>query len=131
MHMYGHGLRKEITPYLLYAGMNLTITRIPVDPNSLPSNCVAVFPELAIILNPLVEQIVVLNYTTQDNKRVLEDESNKIVKLHRLEMSIDSCMSTFHSMVEAEKHNVRLQKTFTLAKNENPAIMSNKEQGND
>ena len=45
--------------------------RDPVDPTSLSAKLLALFPELASLLNYRVEQTVILNDITQDNKKVL------------------------------------------------------------
>ena len=60
----------------------------PVDPTSLSANFRAVFPEAKILLIYQVECTVILNDTTQDNKKFLRNESNKTVKFHRLERSM-------------------------------------------
>ena len=60
----------------------------PVDPTSLSSNIVDVFPEVSSLLNYRVEQTMILNDITQDNNKVLGYESNETAKLHRLERSM-------------------------------------------
>ena len=48
----------------------------PVDPTSLSANFVAVFPEVASLLNSSVEWTVILNDITHYNNKVLGDENN-------------------------------------------------------
>ena len=48
----------------------------PVDPTSLSSKFAAVFTEAESLLNYRVEWILILNDITQDNNKVLVDESN-------------------------------------------------------
>ena len=81
---------------------------------------------MTILLYYNVECTVILNGTTQDTNRFLEDESNKTVMFHRLERIIEEFMSTFQSVLEVEKHNVGTQHKDPPEENENPAIMSNK-----
>ena len=50
----------------------------------LADNEVDVFPEVISLLNSHVERTVILNDITQDNNKVLGDESNKTVKFQRL-----------------------------------------------
>ena len=45
--------------------------------------------EMEILLNFRIEQTVILNYITQYNNEVLEYESNKTVKFHKLERSME------------------------------------------
>ena len=66
------------------------------------SNFAAVSTEVAILLNFRVEQAVILNYITQDNNTVLGYESNKTVKFHGLDRSMEEAVSTFQSVVESE-----------------------------
>ena len=62
---------------------------------------------------------------------VLGYKSNKTVKLHRLESSMEEAVSTFQSVVEAEQQNIEPQKKLPLVENENSASRSNQEQGMD
>ena len=96
-------------------------SRDPVDPNSLYANFTAVFPEVASLLNYRVEQTVILNDITQDNNKVLRDESNKTVNFHRLERSMEEAVTTFQSVVESEQRNGGPQKKSLLVKEKNPA----------
>ena len=89
------------------------------------------FPEVASLLNYRVERTLILNDITHDNNKVLRDKSNKTVKFHRLERSMEESVSTFQSVVEAEKQNGGPQQKLPLTENENPAIRSNQEQGMD
>ena len=75
------------------------------------------FPEVDILLNFRVEHTVILNDITQDNNKVLEDYSNKTVKFHRLERSMEEAVSTFQSVVEAEQLNGGTQQKRPLAQN--------------
>ena len=77
----------------------------PVDPISLLDNFAAAFPEVASLLNSRVEQTVILNDITQDKNKVIVDDSNKTVKSHRLERSMEEDVSTFQSVVEVEQQN--------------------------
>ena len=61
------------------------------------------------MLNSRVKQTLLLNYITQDNNKVMEDDSNKIIKFHRLEIIIKEAMSTFHSVARVVKRNGRSQ----------------------
>ena len=74
---------------------------------------------------------MILNDITQDNNKVLEDESNKTVKFHRLEMSMWEDVSTLKSVAEVEQRNGGPQKKRLLVENENTARKSNEEQGMD
>ena len=56
-----------------------------------------------MLLNSRVEWTMILNYITQDNNKVLGDESNETVKFHRLESITEEYVSTFQSVVEAEQ----------------------------
>ena len=58
--------------------------RDPVEPTLLSNNFAAVFLYVASLLNSRVELIVILNDITKDTNKVLEDESRKHVKLHRM-----------------------------------------------
>ena len=69
--------------------------REPVDPTSLSANFVAVFPEVESLLNSRVGQKVILNDITQDNNKVLGDESKKTSKFHSLDRSMEESVSTF------------------------------------
>ena len=71
-----------------------------IYPNSLSANSAAVFLEVESLLNYHVERTVIINDTTQDNNKVLWDESNKTVKFHRLDRIIEEAMNTFQSAVE-------------------------------
>ena len=62
--------------------------RDPVEINSLSDNIVAVFLEVASLLNFCVEQIVILNDITQDKNKILEDKSKNNFKFHRLERNM-------------------------------------------
>ena len=65
----------------------------------------AVFQEVARLLNYCVEQTVILNEITQDNNKVLEDDNNKKFRFQRLEKSTDEAVYTFQSVVEEEQRN--------------------------
>ena len=91
----------------------------------------AVFPEMASLLNSCVERTVILNDITQDNNKVLGDDINKTVKFHMLERSMEESVSTFQSMVEVEQQNCVPQQKLPLAEYENPSRRSNQEQGVD
>ena len=83
--------------------------------------------EVASLLNYFVERTVILNDITQENNKVLGEESNKNVKLHRLERSMEGAVSTFQSVVEAGQRKGGPQKKRPLAENENPVSRSNQE----
>ena len=55
--------------------------------------------------NTLLERTLIINDITQDRNKVQGDESNKHVKFHRLEKSMDEALDTFQSVVEAEQRN--------------------------
>ena len=59
--------------------------RDPVDPTLLSSNSASVFMEVKRLLHSCVERTVILTVINQDTNKVLGDESNETVKLHRLE----------------------------------------------
>ena len=81
--------------------------------------------ELASLINSRVERTFILNEITQDNNKVPEDNSKESFEFHRMERSIYESVSTFKSVVEAEKRNGGPQKEQPLAEKENPASMSN------
>ena len=87
------------------------------------------FPEVDILLNFRVEHTVILNDITQDNNKVLEDYSNKTVKFHRLERSMEEAVSTFQSVVEAEQQNCEPQQKRPLEENKTPASRSTRNRG--
>ena len=89
----------------------------------------AVFPEVASLLNYRVERTVILNDIIQDNNKVLGYDSNKTVKFHILERSMEEAVSTSQSMVEVEQRNGGPQQKKTPAENENLASRSNQKQG--
>ena len=104
MHPYDHGVRKKRTTYLSYTGREFISTGTLL---TLPHH----YPTLRLcfqrwnILNSRVERTVILNEITQDNNKVLGEDTNKTVKFHRLERIIGEAVSTFQSMVEAEQLN--------------------------
>ena len=57
---------------------------------------------------------MILNDITQDNKKILGYKSNKTVKFHRLERSMEEPVSIFQSVVEAEQQNGGPQKILLL-----------------
>ena len=59
------------------------------------------------------------------------EERNKTVKLYRLERSMEESLSTFQSVVEAEKWNGGPQEKQPLEENGNIAIRPKQEQGMD
>ena len=67
-------------------------------------------PEVEILLNSCVERIVILSDIAPEKIKVMEDKSNRAVKFHRLESSMEEAVSTFHSLVEAEQRNGGPQK---------------------
>ena len=89
--------------------------REPVDPTSLSSKLVAVFLEVASLLNYCLERTVILNETTQDKNKVLGDKSNKTIKFHRMERSMEESVHTYQSVVEAEQQNCGPQQKIPLA----------------
>ena len=48
---------------------------------------------------------MILNNITQDNNKVLGDESNETVKFHKLEKSMEEAVFTFQIVVEAGQLN--------------------------
>ena len=84
--------------------------------------------EVASLLNYRVERTVIINDITQDNNKVLGDESNKTVKFQRLKRSMEEAVSTFQSVVDEERLNRKPQKKRTLVENEKPIRRSNQEQ---
>ena len=64
-----------------------------------------------------MEQIVILNDTTKDSNKILEYDINKTVNLYRLERSMEEAVSTFQSVVKAEKCNGGPQQKHPLAEN--------------
>ena len=70
----------------------------------------AVFLDVANLLNSRVECTVILNDITQDKNKVLGDEINKTVKFQRLERSMEEAVSKLHSVVEVEQQNGGPQK---------------------
>ena len=57
-----------------------------------------------------------LNDINQDNNKVLEHESNKNVKFHRLEKSTEEAVSKLQSVVEAEQQMADLRKSASWQK---------------
>ena len=55
--------------------------------------------EVTNLLNTRVEQTVIINDITQDKNKAPEDDTNKTVKLHRVERGIEEAMSIFQSVV--------------------------------
>ena len=53
-----------------------------LDTNLLSANLVAVFLDMTSLLNSHVEITVIQNYITQDNNKLMEDESNKTAKFN-------------------------------------------------
>ena len=76
-------------------------------------------PEVASILNYRVHHTVILNDTTQDNNKVLEDERNETFKFHRLEKITKKAVSTLYDVVNADQRNVGTNKNRPLKENEN------------
>ena len=74
-----------------------------VERTSLSANFAAVFLEAESLLNYHVEHKVILNDITQYKNKVLGDESNKTIKFHRLERSMEESVFTFQSVIEAEQ----------------------------
>ena len=72
------------------------------------------FPEVASLLNPLIERKVILNAITQENNKVVGDEINKTVKLHMMDRSTEEAVSTFQSVIEAEQLNIGPHKKIPL-----------------
>ena len=70
-----------------------------------PTKFADFFTEVANLLNYLVEWTVILNDITQDKNEVLEDNINKTVKLHKMDMSMEESVSTLHSVVEVDQRN--------------------------
>ena len=91
--------------------------RDPVDPTSLSAKFMAVFPEVASLLNSCVEWKVILDDITQDKNKVLGYGSKKNFKLCRLERSMKESVSTFQSVVEAEQQNGGPQQKQPLSEN--------------
>ena len=87
--------------------------------------------EVESLLNYFVEQILIINEITQDKNKALEDDTNKSIKFHRLDRSMEESVSTFNSVDEVEQYNCVNNKYCPLAENENPFSMSKKEQGMD
>ena len=79
--------------------------RDPDEPTSLSDNFGAVFPEVERLLNSRVEYTVILNDITQDNNKVLGEESNKTFKFCRLERIMEEAVSTFQIVFEAGQLN--------------------------
>ena len=69
---------------------------------------------------------MILHNITKDNNKVLEYESNKNAKFHRMDRSMEEAVSTFQSAVEAEQLNGWPQKKVPLVENEKPDSMLNK-----
>ena len=74
------------------------------------------------------KQIVILNEITQDNNKVLKDESSKTVKLHGLEIFMEKAVSMFQSLVKVEQWNGGPYQKLPLAENGNTYSSSNQEQ---
>ena len=89
------------------------------------------FPEGTSLLNYRVERTVILNDITQDNNKVLEDDSNKTVKFHRLERRMEEAVSIFQSVVEAEQKYGGPHQKRPQAENKIPASKSKQGQGMD
>ena len=105
MNPYGHGLWKKMEVYLYHPGRELMSTGALLTPPNFLANYVAVFPEVASRLNSCVECTAILNDITQDNNKVLGDNSNKTVKLHRLDRIMEESVYKFQSVVEAGQQN--------------------------
>ena len=103
MHAYDHRVWKKRATYIFQIWKGVDEYRDPVKPTSLSDNFVAVFPEVTSLLNDCVEWTVILSEITQDNNKVLGDESNETVKFRRLERSMKESVSTFHIVVEVEQ----------------------------
>ena len=69
---------------------------------------------------------MILNDITKDKNKVLDDESNKHVKLHNLEKRMEEAVSTFKSVDEADKWNGGPHQYNPLIENENLTRRSNK-----
>ena len=69
---------------------------------------------------------MILNDITKDKNKVLDDESNKHVKLHNLEKRMEEAVSTFKSVAEADKWNGGPHQDNPLIENENLTRRSNK-----
>ena len=72
------------------------------------------------LLNSRVERTVIVNEINQDKNKVLGDEINETVKLHRLERSMEESMPRFKSVVEAEQKNGGTQQKRPPEENEKP-----------
>ena len=94
--------------------------RDPVDSTSLSANFADEFPEVESLLNSRVERTVIVNEINQDKNKVLGDEINETVKLHRLERSMEESMPRFKSVVEAEQQNGGPQQKRPSEENEKP-----------
>ena len=58
---------------------------------------------------------MILDDITQDNNKVLEEESKETVKIRKLERSMEEAVSIFQSVVEAEQLNGGTQQKWPLA----------------
>ena len=82
---------------------------------------------MASLLHSRVEKIVILNDITQDNNKVLEEESNETAKFHRLENIMEESVSKFQIVVKVKQNNGGTQQKCPLVEKK-PSISSNQEQ---
>ena len=68
------------------------------------------FLEVESLLNYRVERTVILNETTKEKNKVLGDDTNETVKLHRPERSREEALLKIKSVVEVEQKNDGPQK---------------------
>ena len=103
MHPNVHGVWKKIYNIPFTDWKAVDEYQYPIESTSLSANFAAVLPEVEILLNSCIEQIVIPNDITQDNSKMMEDKSNKTVNFCIPDKNMEEVMVALNGVVKVDQ----------------------------